>query len=135
MEELQPEVDWRRSYSLARQKGLSPDRKSVLVMLLHQLLPTEERVTRLKPNNSPTCSLCSTGLWTHTIAKCEAIKAAAMLIYAQVYASSLTASSLLLVLIIATGINIIWSNRLISAVTSRAAINDNMLNLVNQNIP
>ena len=110
----------------------------------------EERVTRLKPNNSPTCSLCSTGLWTHTIAKCEAIKAAAMLmlICAQVYASSLTASSLLLlevdiqdpfalpiVLIIATGINIIWSNRLISAVTSRAAINDNMLNLVNQNIP
>ena len=83
MEELQPQVDWRRSYSLARQKGRFPDRKSVLVMLLHQLLPTEERVTRLQHNKSPACSLWRTGpvdTLMHTITECQANKAAAMLI-------------------------------------------------------
>ena len=61
VEELQPEVNWGRSFSLARLKGLSPDNKSVLLKVLHQLLPTGERVARLQPNKSPACSLCRTG--------------------------------------------------------------------------
>ena len=40
VEELQPGVNWGRSFSLARLKGLSPDQKSVLLKLLHELLPT-----------------------------------------------------------------------------------------------
>ena len=61
LEELKPEVNWGRSFSLARLKGLSPDNKSVLLKVLHQLLPTGERVARLQPNKSPACSLCRTG--------------------------------------------------------------------------
>ena len=60
VEELQPEVNWGRSFSLARLKGLSPDNKSVLLKVLHQLLPTGERVARLQPIKSPVCSLCRT---------------------------------------------------------------------------
>ena len=41
VEELQPEVNWGRSLSLARIKELSPDQKSVLFKLLHQPLPRE----------------------------------------------------------------------------------------------
>ena len=61
VEELQPEVNWGRSFSLARVKGLLPDNKSVLLKVLHQLLPTGERFARLQPNKSLACSLCRTG--------------------------------------------------------------------------
>ena len=140
VEELQPEVNWGRSFSLARLKGLSPDNKSVLLKVLHQLLPTGERVARLQPNKSPACSLCRTGpvdTLLHAITDCQANKAAAFLMLrcAQVYAPSLSAASLLLlevdaqdpfalptVVFIATGIELIWTNRMKSAVTSEAAM-------------
>ena len=71
--------NWGRSYSLARLKGLSPDHKSVLFKLLHQLLPTGERVHRLQPNKSPACTLCRTGpvdTLLHACTECEANNAA-----------------------------------------------------------
>ena len=44
VEELQPGVDWGRRYSLTNFKEISPDHKSVMFQLLHQLLPPGERV-------------------------------------------------------------------------------------------
>ena len=140
VEELQPEVNWGRSFSLAGLKGLSPDQKSVLFKLLHQLLPTGERVARLQPNKSPACTLCQTApldTLQHAIIECEANSAAAgaMLRGAQCYCPSLSPAGLLRlevdaqdpfalpsVIIIATGVQLIWTNRLKSAVTSPAAM-------------
>ena len=68
MEELQPEVNWGRSFSLARLKGLSPDNKSVLLNVLHQLLPRERERERESSDYSPTRTrtvICAgLGLWT-----------------------------------------------------------------------
>ena len=140
VEELQPEVNWGRSFSLARLKGLSPNQKSVLFKLLHQLLLTGERVHRLQPNKSPACSLCRTApldTLLHAIFECEAntTAAGAMLRAAQCYSPALSSAGLLrleveaqdpfalpTVVIVATGIELIWSNRLKSAVTSLAAM-------------
>ena len=140
VEELQPSVDWGRSFSLARLKGLSPNNKSVMFKLLHQLLPTGERVHRLQPNKNPGCSLCRTAPLDnlmHSIFECEANQSAAMVMLrcGQCYAPSLSAAGLLrlevdaqdpfalpTVVIIATGIELIWTNRMKSAVTSQAAM-------------
>ena len=49
------ETDWESSWRLARLQGLGPDNVSFLFKLLHQLLPTKERVARTKPNGNPVC--------------------------------------------------------------------------------
>ena len=136
VEELQPEVDWRSSFSLARLKGISLDQKSLLFKLLHQLLPTGERVHRLQPAKSLACSNCRAGEvenMQHAIFLCEANKlaAAAMLRSAQCYSASLTADRLLhldvevldpftlpTVTIVATGLELIWRNRMKTTATS-----------------
>ena len=41
VEELEPGVNWRRSFNVARHKGLSTVQKSFLFKLLHQLLPPD----------------------------------------------------------------------------------------------
>ena len=140
LEELQPGVDWGSSFSLARHKGLSPDQKSILFKLLHQLLPTGERVNRLQPAKSAVCSLCRTGqvdTLLHAVFNCEANNsaAAAMLRCAQLYSPSLSADGLLrlelevedpftlpTVAIIATGVDLIWTNRMKTTTTSEAAM-------------
>ena len=43
VEELHPDVDLGRSFSLAGLNGLSPNHKSLLFKLLHQLQPTGEK--------------------------------------------------------------------------------------------
>jgi hypothetical protein len=123
-------VDWRRSFSLARLKGLSTNHKSFLFRLLHQLLPTGERVHRLQPTKSAACKLCRTAPVEnlhHSIVACEANSLAAGLVLrcAQVYSPSVSPSGLLhleveapdpfalpTVAIIATGLELIWSRRM-----------------------
>ena len=140
VEELEPGVDWSRSFHLARLKGLSPDDKSILFKVLHQLLPTGERVNRLQPNKSPACSLCSAApieTLHHAIFICEANKPAAqaMLRYAQCYDPSLTPNGLLhlevdaqdpfnlpTIAIISTGLQLLWKNRNKSQSTSLASM-------------
>ena len=130
VEELEPVVDWRRSFSLARLKGLSTNHKSFLFRLLHQLLPTGERVHRLQPTKSAACKLCRTAPVEnlhHSIVACEANSLAAGLVLrcAQVYSPSVSPSGLLhleveapdpfalpTVAIIATGLELIWSRRM-----------------------
>ena len=50
-----PNVDWETSWRLARLPGLGSELTSFLFKLLHQILPTQERVAR----TSPTISSCS----------------------------------------------------------------------------
>ena len=55
VERVSPGTDWENSWRLARLPGLGPDNTSFLFSLLHQILPTKERVARTKPNASSTC--------------------------------------------------------------------------------
>ena len=60
-ESLSPSNDWTNSWRLARMKGLESQLSSFLFKLLHQLLPTKERVQRFgkTEDNSPgLCKLC-----------------------------------------------------------------------------
>ena len=54
-----PSTDWEATWGRARLKGLGSGATSFLWKLLHQLLPTEERLARILPNSEPTCKLCS----------------------------------------------------------------------------
>jgi hypothetical protein len=56
IEEHHPTVCWPESYRLLRLKGLSPDPKSILFKLIHELLPTKERVNKIIPTLTlPVC--------------------------------------------------------------------------------
>ena len=54
-----PGTDWELSWSLSRLKGLGSEAASFLWKLLHCILPTEERLSRILPNSSPSCKFCS----------------------------------------------------------------------------
>ena len=53
-----PNIQWDRTWKLSRQQMLGPNLTSFLFKLLHQILPTAERVSRILPNKSPLCSRC-----------------------------------------------------------------------------
>ena len=55
VERANPSTDWENSWRLARLPELGPDNTSFLFSLLHQILPTKERVARTKPNASSQC--------------------------------------------------------------------------------
>ena len=55
VERMAPNTAWEGCWALARLPGLGPDNTSFLFKLLHQILPTQERVARTKPNTSPEC--------------------------------------------------------------------------------
>ena len=53
-----PRTDWELTWRRARMKGLGSEATSFLWKLLHQLLPTEERLSRILPNTSALCKFC-----------------------------------------------------------------------------
>ena len=53
-----PTIQWDRTWSMARQHMLGPELTSFLFMMLHQILPTAERVARILPNQTPYCNFC-----------------------------------------------------------------------------
>ena len=53
-----PETDWQRTWHLARLKGLGPEMTFFLWKLLHRLLPTQNRISRIMKQKSPLCQLC-----------------------------------------------------------------------------
>ena len=57
VERLNPQTDWEKSWRLARLPGLGHDNISFLFRLLHQTLPTQERVARTKPGSSSLCKM------------------------------------------------------------------------------
>lgn len=71
---LTPQNNWEHSWTLARLKGLSSHQLTFLWKLLHQLLPTRERQSRiLREVNSSVCQVCNTGeidSLSHALATC-----------------------------------------------------------------
>ena len=57
-EENHPEVNFPTAYRLARKFGLSPDQKSFLFKMMKGILPTRDRLTRLRKVQSPSCTFC-----------------------------------------------------------------------------
>ena len=57
-ETLSPQTDWTNSWRLARIKGVESHLAAFLFKLLHLLLPTKERVSRLRGEDG-TCNLCN----------------------------------------------------------------------------
>ena len=53
-------TDWELSWRRARLKGLGSQATSFLWKLLHNLLPTEERLARILPNSPADCKSCPT---------------------------------------------------------------------------
>ena len=53
-----PDNQWERTWNMARQHMLGPTLTSFLFLMLHNLLPTAERLARILPNQSPHCSQC-----------------------------------------------------------------------------
>ena len=53
-----PSTQWDISWRLARQRGLCPELTSFIFKLLHNILPTGERIHRIKPSSSPLCVMC-----------------------------------------------------------------------------
>ena len=58
-----PTNDWARTWWLARLKGLGPVTTTFLWRLLHKLIPTQERLSKIIKNKNPSshCQLCQKG--------------------------------------------------------------------------
>ena len=130
VERMTPNTEWERCWALARLPGLGPGNVSFLFKLLHQILPTQERVARTKPNTSPNCrnSVCIDTLddVQHALIHCQANDGVGDLLVQSVrgVVPGLQVESLLrlelnldtdmqlpVVFLIATVLNAVWSLR------------------------
>ena len=57
VEKANLQADWENCWRLARLPGLGPENVSFLSKMMHQILPTQERVARTKPKSSSSCSV------------------------------------------------------------------------------
>ena len=75
VERVSPTTDWEKCWRLARLPGLGPDNISFLFKMMHDLLPTQKRVSRTKPRASPACPMpgCSAESedLPHSLVLCE----------------------------------------------------------------
>ena len=55
VEVASPTTNWEETWRLARLTGLGPKNVSFLFRLLHQTLPTQERLARIRPGSSSAC--------------------------------------------------------------------------------
>ena len=98
VELIQPNLDWPAIWKLSRSRGLSSDQTSFLFQLLHQLLPTQNRINRIT-NEPGLCKLCHTTTEDlhHALVSCPYSRAAAdvLLSYVQVAVPGLTSHRLL----------------------------------------
>lgn len=71
---LNTELIWTDIWELAKMKGLANTARSFLWRLLHNLLPSEQRLFQLKKNRSPKCVLCLENevdcVWSHSFTTC-----------------------------------------------------------------
>ena len=67
-----PDTDWPVSWSLCRQKGVPPDLASFLWKLLLNILPTQERLPRMKISVIADCKHCpAPGTLQHELIDCD----------------------------------------------------------------
>ena len=76
VELLRPEIDWENGWRLARLQGLGTELSSFMFKLMHQILPTQERVSRTNPATSnlckqPNCSTASVEDLPHALVHCS----------------------------------------------------------------
>ena len=56
-----PNVNWKTTWSLACTPGLTSNSYTFLFKMIHNILPTQQRLNRILPGvNSPQCTLCPT---------------------------------------------------------------------------
>ena len=73
---LRPDLDWEALWRRARQRGLSNTARTFLWRMLHNLLPTGERLNRILPRTNPSniCLHCNLGeidnIYSHTFTQC-----------------------------------------------------------------
>ena len=131
-----PTVFWSESYRLLRLKGMSPDQKSLLFKIIHELLPSRERVSRIIATTNPVCMLCQENQpenYLHCFFTCRKNRESgeALLRCARTYAPTLTPSGMLqlevvgddpfllpTLILIASGLELIWMNRVEKKATS-----------------
>ena len=59
IERENPDIDWKRTWSLACIKGLESCNYTFLWKMIHNILPTQERLHKILPSiPSPVCTLC-----------------------------------------------------------------------------
>ena len=67
-------LDWTNTWRLARLPGLGAEHCSFLFRLLHNLLPTRERLNRINSSSTITCRLCQDNIpedQTHALFSCS----------------------------------------------------------------
>ena len=61
-----PDTDWEESWRLARLPGLGSENMSFIFKMMHDILPTQERVARTNPRASPACPMPGCGAAVET---------------------------------------------------------------------
>ena len=75
VETKHPENGWDSIWSKARLQGLGPELVSFLFKVLHDLLPTQERLSRTSPVVNGMCKLCLANVQEdllHALIRCPA---------------------------------------------------------------
>ena len=129
IEKRYPLTPWTDIYRLSRLKGLSSQSKSFLFKLVHEILPSNERINHLNPNSSSLCRLnCGeVESYEHLFFQCvsNSVAAEALLRCLCVYDQSLTISRVLslniqtdecfelaILSLLSSGLELIWTRRL-----------------------
>ena len=54
-----PQIEWTRTWEYMRTRGLEGEQTSFLLKVLYNILPTRERLHRMRFEESPLCKLCN----------------------------------------------------------------------------
>ena len=133
VEELSPEIDWDITWRMSRMKGLDSELTAFIFKLLHCLLPSQDRVSRITRNqtqNIGLCLLCQTEVedLPHAFFSCRhsCVAGLSLLGYLQVLCPNTSQEDALhlqlghdldeqeqlaAVCLLATGLKYIWSTR------------------------
>ena len=130
VEMLYPNNSWADIYHFSKLQGLSTESRTFNFKLINQLLPVNARLNQLLPNNRSDCTMCRSGqpeTILHALFECESNKEAeeALITLTRPYDSNFTAEKALLlylsicdtiyelptILVLSTGLNFIWQNR------------------------
>ena len=145
-----PNIDWERTWSLASIKGLESSSYTFLWKMIHNLLPTQERLSRILISvNSPICTLCEanqTCNLAHALFFCIHSRSVShwLLQLLRTHIPGITPQQVILldlklpeklqlpiVWLIANTLSIVWNSRVekksVSLITTRATLEANIM--------